>query len=295
MSSTSMERGVEGEHGDAVAYAVGALGEAGRARFEAHVATCPECLRELEEVRPIVDQLGLSVRQSEPPAALKTQLLARARGLTPLLQPVLQPATAAERAPIAPPGPALSSVRPTVEPVVMRPPVALTRPPRRWWQAGERVATFTAAASLAIALAGSGYAFTAHQQLQATTYNAAQLAETISLMYQPDMVSRRLSGTENSPNSKGMIYLDPGGTEAVVMVSQMPRLPQDQAYQCWLQDREDGSRASAGLFHVDQKGRGRLIVRSPGTLSRFRALGVTKEPAKGSPGPTSPPMLSGQL
>ena len=58
--------GHEGGHGDAVAYLLGALDAAARERFEAHVPGCPECLRELEELRPVADQLALSVPQVDP-------------------------------------------------------------------------------------------------------------------------------------------------------------------------------------------------------------------------------------
>src|SRR5918995_3126613 len=83
--------GREGVHGDAVPYVLGALDPAARDRFEAHAATCPDCLRELEELRPVADQLGLAVPQDDPPPALLSALLQRAVALTPTPAPTVTP------------------------------------------------------------------------------------------------------------------------------------------------------------------------------------------------------------
>src|SRR5919201_302064 len=73
----------QGAHGDAAAYTLGALDEAARARFEAHAAVCPECLREAAAFREVADRLALAVPQVAPPRYLAERLLARARDLVP--------------------------------------------------------------------------------------------------------------------------------------------------------------------------------------------------------------------
>jgi Putative zinc-finger len=73
--------GRAGRHGDAVAYLLEALGAAARERFEAHASGCPECLRELEELRPVADQLALSAPQVDPPPSLSRRRLVRAHAM----------------------------------------------------------------------------------------------------------------------------------------------------------------------------------------------------------------------
>jgi anti-sigma-K factor RskA len=57
------------------AYLLGALTDAERSAFEAHLATCPECRHELERLRPAADLLPRSVEQVEPPSSLKRSLM----------------------------------------------------------------------------------------------------------------------------------------------------------------------------------------------------------------------------
>jgi hypothetical protein len=60
---------------DVGAYLLGALSDAERGSFEAHLAQCPECRDELERLRPAADLLPRSVEQLEPPPTLKRSLM----------------------------------------------------------------------------------------------------------------------------------------------------------------------------------------------------------------------------
>jgi anti-sigma-K factor RskA len=268
---------LEGAHGDAAAYALGALDAAARARFEAHLRQCLECQHEVDAFRAVTDHLALAVRQIDPPARLGFQVAARVRALSQndARGRAVVPAIPAIS---IPPGPAARS--------------AMRRRP--WWQLGERVSTAVAAASLLVALTGGGYAFASHQEMTQTAQAAAQLADSLQIIYQPGMVWRTLNGTEQSPQAKARLCINPEGREAVVMTYDMPRLPKDQAYQLWLNSEEE-RRTSGGVFQVDDRGRGYLVVRIDGTFGQFKTAGVTREPRKGSAWPTGPRMLAGQL
>lgn len=265
-----------GGHGDAVPYVLGALDAAARERFESHAGACPECLNELDELRPVADRLGLAAPQVDPPPALEQRLIARARQLTP----AARGATA---------GAATGAAVPLPSPVPLR--RGRGWPPGSW---AERLAGTFAAAAMGVALLSAGYAAAAHQEVQRTSSAAAQLAETLAIMYQPGRVSRELS-SDAWPAAKGMIYMVPGGQDALVVTYDLPRLARQEIYQFWLGNPEQDQRISGGVFNVDERGRGRLIVRTPATLSQYRSCGVTKEPAQGSPKPTGPRMLSGSL
>ncbi|MBA3263001.1 MAG: anti-sigma factor [Thermoleophilaceae bacterium] len=57
------------------AYLLGALSDAERTSFEAHLAGCAECRDELERLRPAAELLPRSVEQVEPPPSLKRSLM----------------------------------------------------------------------------------------------------------------------------------------------------------------------------------------------------------------------------
>jgi anti-sigma-K factor RskA len=93
--------------------------------------------------------------------------------------------------------------------------------------------------------------------------------------------------------SQGVVYAPTDGQLALLCVYGMPALPPDKTYQLWL--TKDGKRDSGGLFRVTQDGFGLLVVRPERPLSEYSAVGVTVEPAGGSPGPTSPRVLGASL
>jgi anti-sigma-K factor RskA len=258
----------QGAHGDAAAYVLGALDAAGRARFEAHAATCPDCLRDVAAFRDTTDRLALAVPQVDPPPQLGARIMARARELLPELEPA---------------------------PLQVPPPIALVPPPvrRGWLEWSSRLSLGVAAISLMLAAVGGGLAFNSNQRLEQTAQSAAQLAETLQIMYQPGMITKSLNGTEISPQAKGKIWIVPDANQAVIMTYDMPQLAQGESYQCWLND--EGQGANGGVFKVDERGRGYLLVRAPEVMYRYKWVGVTREPAKGSKRPTGPRMLSGQL
>jgi anti-sigma factor RsiW len=64
------------QHADTVAaYLLGALPEGERSAFEAHLATCAHCRKDVAELRVVAEALPLGVPQVAPPAALRERLL----------------------------------------------------------------------------------------------------------------------------------------------------------------------------------------------------------------------------
>lgn len=60
---------------DVAAYALGALPEEDRRRFEAHLETCELCRTDLAALRPVVDALPAAAEPVEPPGALKKRIM----------------------------------------------------------------------------------------------------------------------------------------------------------------------------------------------------------------------------
>jgi anti-sigma-K factor RskA len=70
------------------AYALDAVTPAEREAAQAHLAECAACTRRLQELRAVVDLLPYSVKQVNPPAALKDRLFEAIRKESTPTQPV---------------------------------------------------------------------------------------------------------------------------------------------------------------------------------------------------------------
>ncbi len=98
-----------------------------------------------------------------------------------------------------------------------------------------------------------------------------------------------LSGTELVPQATGSMVIGRDGLVGTLVVDGLPQLDEAHEYQLWF--IEDGQRTSGGVFKVSEEGYGSLYIHAPRPVSSFSALGVTIEPAGGSPGPTGDKVL----
>jgi anti-sigma-K factor RskA len=102
-----------------------------------------------------------------------------------------------------------------------------------------------------------------------------------------------LTHTDSAPQASGLMVISADGTAGSLIVDGLPPLGPDQQYQLWLLEGEQ--RTSGGVFSVDEQGYGALWVQSPKPLVSYSSFGITIEPAGGSPGPTGPRVLGGEL
>jgi anti-sigma-K factor RskA len=102
-----------------------------------------------------------------------------------------------------------------------------------------------------------------------------------------------LAGTGTAPGSSGRVVISRDGEYGVLVVDGLPRLDAAQQYQLWL--IQDGQRTSGGIFSVNRAGYGWLYIKSPDPLASYQAVGITIEPAGGSPRPTGDKVLGGDL
>jgi len=102
-----------------------------------------------------------------------------------------------------------------------------------------------------------------------------------------------LHGTGAAPKAMGILVISADGQEGALIVDGLPPLDEAHQYQIWL--IEDGQRVSGGVFSVKADGYGMLWVSAPWPLTSYKALGITIEPAGGSPGPTGDKVLGGSL
>jgi len=102
-----------------------------------------------------------------------------------------------------------------------------------------------------------------------------------------------LGGTDYTPQATGLLVISTDGEHGTLVVDNLPSLSEDQQYQLWLID--NGKRTDGGVFSVSTEGYGSIWVSSPQPLIGYSSVGITIEPAGGSPGPTGEKVLGGDL
>jgi anti-sigma-K factor RskA len=232
------------------AYALHALGDDERERFERHAADCADCAQEVRELTAAAARLGLAVSASPGPA-LKDQVMRR---ITTVRQE--SPRTIALTAPRS---------------IGIR-----RRRPARW--------ALAAALAAAAALGGSAVwqherAQDAQQQARQTERSADQVAGVLAA---PDATSRKatLAG-----GASGTVVVSKGRDQAVFIASRMAKPPSGKVYQLWFDVA--GTMRPAGLM---DPGRTTEAVLMEGSVDDASGMGITVEPAGGSPKPTSDPL-----
>lgn len=100
-----------------------------------------------------------------------------------------------------------------------------------------------------------------------------------------------LAGTESAPGANGAFYQR--GDQAILVIAGLAPLPTDQTYQLWLIPA-DGAPVPSGLLAVAEGTRAQQTIAIPGDAQAYAAVGISIEPAGGSPAPTGPIVALGQ-
>lgn len=222
-----------------------------------HLSTCDRCRQAQEAYAAVLDQLAHAVPQQEPPAELGSRLLAAAVE-----------------------GPGLAPVLP-----------ASRRP--RW--------PFLLTAANVVLCLGVGWwawhvqheAALVHQRWQEVQRQLAVQRQALTLITAPETRPVVLRSDKPDNPARGVLLQRPEDPHAVLIVQDMPPLPQDRAYQLWMAWGAPGQRDSGGVFRVDEQGFGILPITAPRPFKAYHRVGITEEPASGSPGPTSPGVIRG--
>lgn len=117
--------------------------------------------------------------------------------------------------------------------------------------------------------------------------------EVQALLNSPNIHTISLPGTEEQPEASGQLVIDRENHVAILIVNGMPELPQGQVYQVLL--IRGTEHETAETFRVDTQGQGVLLVHSAQPINSFDAVGVSVEPAGGSPQRTGEVILLGSL
>jgi anti-sigma-K factor RskA len=126
------------------------------------------------------------------------------------------------------------------------------------------------------------------QAQQASLLNQLTDAQAaLALLSSPSLQLVAIDGDDIS----GSLLLDKQNNQAVLIVQNLPALAEDQIYQIWLIEPDEG-RVSAGLFRPDSGGTYiAKVLSSTQPLTNYLGIGVTIEPAGGSDAPTGKRVL----
>lgn len=102
-----------------------------------------------------------------------------------------------------------------------------------------------------------------------------------------------LVATDESQAQYASVLYSPSANYAVLVTDSLPSLPPDRTYQLWLLRGDE--RLSAGIFTIESDGRGALVFRTRDPLTSYTGLGISVEPAGGSPAPTTSPVAAVRL
>lgn len=316
-------------------YVLDALDAAEAAEVAAHLADHPERHPSFAEMAAVTPFLAESVEVVAPPPDLRARVLATIAAtpvVDPLAQPGAPTAPAATS--VDPDGPALRVVpAPLVPPraqsapeaqaapgpgAASEPPAAPGSPAASGPQAVPRtqagperpstaapasidaarerrarrsplLAVLAAAAVLAIVVLG-GWNVLLQQQGAEADRRIALLAGAVAAAGQPGAAVIPMSGTDVAAGASGYAVFPPADAGYIVLTG-LPSVADDQTWQAWT--LAGGQPASAGLMSVGSDGLAVLegVERIPGT----EVVALTVEPAGGSDGPTTTPVVVGQL
>jgi len=260
------------------AYAVDAVDDAERTRFEAHLADCAECRAEVDSLRGAASSIA-ALADTPPSASLKAGLMRDIRSVRPL-PPLMadqdrdrdqpsapDPGPAQDRQPSGPEaGPADAAPVPGHDELHARRerrtggPGAVTR-----WLAG-------AAAAAAIVVGGVVWHPWDTQTPQAPVSASQQVLQ---------------AGDARSYTDRSTTIVRSASLGKAVVRGTLPPPPAGKVYELWLQ-RPDGTMARAGLVTDVAGVRDGVVLQ--GDAATATGAGITLEPAGGSDAPTSTPL-----
>ncbi len=276
------------------AYALDILDSpADRAALEAHLAGCAACRDELALQRSALQGIGLGIEPVAPPVAL------RARALATVREPQLAPIAARDE-----------RGAPSARVVTIGAHEKNTRPGPR---ASASMAWLATAAAVVVAVGSMLYAYALQREVTALTSLAvsaatradalnaevvelrrqsSELVQVLNVIGAPDVRLASLSGQGAAAGALGRAYWS-RSQGLVFKALQLPGLAANRDYQLWIVPAS-GAPVSMGVLQVRADGSSSHAT-PLANLPTAAAIAVTIEPTGGSPTPTMPIVMVGNL
>jgi anti-sigma-K factor RskA len=252
-------------------------------RVEAYLESNPDARKWVQEMSPVLETLAISAGTVEPNPATKQELLARLESGRKTLR--LRSGQVTDQGRMrqeARSGSAtgrlglrerLRLVR--LEPVVLA------------------VSLIVAVISLAWAAAVNGRIVELRREVTDLQASLADQGQVIRFLSSPGSRTVLIAGTEIQPGAQAQMIFAPDSQAGGLLIEGLSPLPADQVYQLWLIEAD--APQSAGTFSVDPGGKATVLVEAARAIADFDALGVSVEPAGGSPQPTGEIVLLSNL
>jgi anti-sigma-K factor RskA len=236
-----------------VDYLSGTLSPKETREFEEHLKTCKEC----QEIVDVTGKLPYLAESAEPPAGMKSRILAN----------VFEDEKATPAAPVAMP----AKEQPKAAPKAM--PMKNRTAKRSWW-------TPLIAAVLLVSLLGNAYAFwqlTDREDPAGPTQSAFN-----SVNLEP---TETFAGTGTAA-----IIRDEDSLELVVQATELEELQEGQVYQVWLIRGDEP--IPAGAFTANSDGQGATHYNLEEDIEGWDTIAITLEPQAGNLLPQGEVVLS---
>ena len=135
----------------------------------------------------------------------------------------------------------------------------------------------------------------AHEEEMIEEFRSQRYAlyEAIRMSTTPGSSVNYLSGTDQSSKAHGMIMVSSTGAKGLLLVVNLPPLPENTVYQVWLVSK--GHKYGSEIFTVDSSGWGQAIVLPVIPFALVETIEITVEPSGSSASPTGDGVLKGDL
>jgi anti-sigma-K factor RskA len=255
-------------------YALGALSDPERQALETHLATCPECAKEVRELAGVASGLAVAVPQVDPPAALRDRVLRAAVRSSSTVQ--------ATRGEVEMP-----AARPSALPSWLAAAAALAAVAFGLYAMSLRERIGQLEAQLRQAIARAEGADRERQIANAASDRARQI---VAVLDAPDLRTINLTGQTGAPSAVGRAQWSPS-RGLVFTASNLPSPVAGRQWQLWVIPK-GAPPVSAGMIDIDSNGLAIALVDRT-VAERVGIVAVTLEVAGGAPQPTTEPVLVG--
>jgi anti-sigma-K factor RskA len=265
---------------DVEAYALGTLNRDEAREIERQASGSADVQERVREARAVVQLLATSPEQLSPSAELRSRVLAAAR---------------ADRqrsaAPPPQPGAAEAGRRGESRPLLARS-VAPSRSAGGWLRRPPSWMTLAAAACLLLSIGLGAWNIALQQEVSRQRAELERDRAALQVAAGADRFWTMRGEPAHAPAAVSTLALNLSRRQAVLVARGFPPLPPDQAYQVWVV--QNNRQVPVGSFApLTLAGEQALVL--PSDLAGVTAAMITIEPAGGSPRPTGPIVMGGDL